>query len=295
MTAALIALLLPGSVMGEYVNFESPHVHPIDLRAGRLLVVNTPDALLELYTVGPAGGISHHRSIPVGLEPVTVRARTDDEAWVVNHLSDSISIVDLVRGVTIGTIQVGDEPTDVVFTGTLAFVAVSQLDQVRVYELANLEAQPRIIDLLSSDIRALATSPDRTKVYAIPMHSGNQTTVVNANIIQNNNDGLDQNRIDALGLNDISCNGNPPPYPPLPEGIVRNPTLLDPPAPAQPPVGLIVRWDEPSGRWLDEADQDWTHCLPYRLPDHDLFVIDAASATLDVTTVRHLGTTLFEV
>ncbi|MEK7799942.1 MAG: hypothetical protein AAB297_08950 [Acidobacteriota bacterium] len=34
-------------------------------------------------------------------------------------------------------------------------------------------------------------------------------------------------------------------------------------------------------------------CLPLLLPDHDLFVIDAA--TLGVSTVDHLGTTLFEV
>ena len=34
-------------------------------------------------------------SVPVGLEPVAVAARTDSEVWVVNHLSDSVSIVDV--------------------------------------------------------------------------------------------------------------------------------------------------------------------------------------------------------
>ena len=28
--------------------------------------------------------------IPVGLEPVSVRARTNDEVWVVNEVSDSV-------------------------------------------------------------------------------------------------------------------------------------------------------------------------------------------------------------
>ena len=35
--------------------------------------------------------------VPVGLEPVAVAARTNTEVWVVNHLSDSVSVVDLTR------------------------------------------------------------------------------------------------------------------------------------------------------------------------------------------------------
>ena len=38
---------------------------------------------------------THAASVPVGLEPVAVAARTDGEVWVVNHLSDSVSIVDV--------------------------------------------------------------------------------------------------------------------------------------------------------------------------------------------------------
>ena len=41
------------------------------------------------------GGLTHAGSVPVGLEPVAVAARTDAEVWVVNHLSDSVSIVDV--------------------------------------------------------------------------------------------------------------------------------------------------------------------------------------------------------
>jgi hypothetical protein len=54
-----------------------------------------------------------------------------------------------------------------------------------------------------------------------------------------------------------------------------------------------VRWNETTSQWVDDAGTDWTHCLPYRLPDHDLFVIDAT--TLAVSEVDHLGTSLFEV
>ena len=57
--------------------------------------------------------------MPVGLEPVAVAARTNTEVWVVNHLSDSVSIVDI--GATpprvVRTLLVGDEPRDIVFAG----------------------------------------------------------------------------------------------------------------------------------------------------------------------------------
>src|SRR5262249_61650053 len=102
-------------------------VHPIALTpsGGRLLVVNTPDALLEVFTVAPDGSLVTRQAIPVGLEPVSVRARTDTEAWVVNHLSDTVSIVDLGTGSVVRTLAVGDEPDDVVFASGKAFVAVS--------------------------------------------------------------------------------------------------------------------------------------------------------------------------
>ena len=76
--------------------FESGHVRPLALSpAGTwLFAVNTPDNRIEVFSV-TAGGVEHAGSIPVGLEPVAVAARTDSEVWVVNHLSDSVSIVDV--------------------------------------------------------------------------------------------------------------------------------------------------------------------------------------------------------
>src|SRR4029450_4829778 len=76
----------------SYTNFEVAHVHPIALTASgsRLLAVNTPDARLEVFAVAPDGTLTPERSIPVGLEPVSVTVRTASEAWVVNHLSDSV-------------------------------------------------------------------------------------------------------------------------------------------------------------------------------------------------------------
>ncbi len=292
---ALVAALGLDAERAAYVNFESSHVHPIDLTpaGGRLLAVNTPDATLDVFTVKPDGSLTPQATIPVGLEPVTVMARAESEAWVVNHLSDSVSIVDVDLGTVVRTLAVGDEPTDVVFAAGRAFVAVSQEDAVKVFDLSNLNAAPAKIDLFGSDTRALAVSSDGTKVYAVVLNSGNRTTVINVNNIFPTGFPLDQTRLQALGLNDTACDGPHPPYPPHPPGTARSTSLLDPPNGEQPPVSLIVRWDAATGRWRDDAGQDWTNCLPFLLPDHDLFVIDAS--TLATTTVRHLGTTLFEV
>ncbi|HET8948315.1 MAG TPA: hypothetical protein VFQ07_15150, partial [Candidatus Polarisedimenticolia bacterium] len=174
---ALVVCAGGGGARAAYVNFESSHVHPIDLTPSgtRLLAVNTPDALLEVFTVAADGTLASERSIPVGLEPVTVVARTDAEAWVVNTLSDTVSIVDLDLGTVTRTLAVGDEPTDVVFASGRAFVAVSQEDTVKVWSLADLTLPPVRVDLFGRDVRALAASSDGTKVYAVVLQSGNQT------------------------------------------------------------------------------------------------------------------------
>jgi DNA-binding beta-propeller fold protein YncE len=301
---ALIALSLaalcaatPGRA--TYVNFEVSQVHPVALTpsGSRLLAVNTPDALLEVFKVDAGGGLAPERAIPVGLEPVTVVARTDGEAWVVNNLSDTVSVVDLDLGTVTRTLFVGDEPTDVVFASGRAFVAVSQEDHVKVFSLADLSLPPVRVDLFGRDVRALAASPDGTRVYAVVLQSGNQTTVINANNIWSQNNGLNVTRLQALGLHNTACPGNiHPPYPPHPPGIARDPLLPDPPNGQQPPVGLIVRWDRGTARFLDDAGQDWTACLPLRIADRDLFIIDATNpTTAGVTSVPGLGTSLFEV
>jgi DNA-binding beta-propeller fold protein YncE len=296
MLSAIVLAVVPAGA--GYVNFESSHVNPIALTPSgdRLLAVNTPDALLEVFTVGPGGVLTHAAAVPVGLEPVTVVARSDTEAWVVNHLSDTVSVVDLAQGVTTRTLTVTDEPTDVAFANGRAFVSVAQDDAVLAFDLANLDAAPTKIDLFGRKPRALAVSNDGSRVWAVVLLSGNQTTVVSEGVIFNNDANLSTSRLTELGLNQITCNGTPPPYPPLPVGITRNPDLTDPPSVPQyvhPEVSLIVKWNEAVGRWEDETGADWNHCLPFRLPDHDLFGID--TTTLAVTEVDHLGTILFDV
>jgi hypothetical protein len=94
------------------------HTFALALTDVRLLAVNTSDGQLEIFDVAPDGTLAHTASVQVGLEPVAVAARTNDELWVVNHLSDSVSIVSLSGTPrVVRTLWVGDEPNDVVFAG----------------------------------------------------------------------------------------------------------------------------------------------------------------------------------
>ncbi len=280
----------------SYTNFEASQVHPITMTPSqdRLLVVNTPSATLEVYSIDGSGDLSLTDKIPVGLEPVSVAARSDNEAWVVNHLSDSISIVDLSLGMVTDTLKTSDEPYDVVFANGRAFVAVSQEDQVEVFDLSDLSAAPTVIEIFSVDPRALAVSGDGSQVYVVAEKSGNQTTVMNANVMIDNPEPFRAETYPEVGKNPQLCISEPGAYPPLPPGMTRNPAAPDVGADQTPFVGLIVKWNELTGAWEDETGKSWNHCLPVALPDQDLFVID--TTTLTVTqTISGLGTTLFEV
>jgi YVTN family beta-propeller protein len=95
--------------------------------------MNTPDNNLEIFSVG-ASGLTKLSSISVGLEPVSVAARSNTEVWVVNHLSDSISIVDVSASPARvkRTLLVGDEPRDIVFAGSggsRAFITTARRGQ----------------------------------------------------------------------------------------------------------------------------------------------------------------------
>ena len=127
---------LPVLAASPFALFESGQVRPLAMSpdGARLFAVNTPDNRLEIFDIG-MGTLTKVGSVPVGLEPVAVAARTNGEVWVVNHLSDSVSVVDVATPATarvVRTLLVGDEPRDVVFAGpggTRAFVTTAHRGQ----------------------------------------------------------------------------------------------------------------------------------------------------------------------
>jgi DNA-binding beta-propeller fold protein YncE len=270
--AAGLAAGSPAQAASPYTLFEGGQVRPLALSPDRklLFAVNTPDGRLDVFRV-TNGGLVHRGSVPVGLEPVAVAARTNEEVWVVNHLSDSISIVkiddDGDSGGVVRTLLVGDEPRDLVFAGpgrNRAFITTAHRGQnspvdpqlttpgvgradVWVFDAQHLGqslgGDPlTIINLFTDTPRALAVSPDGSHVYAAGFHSGNRTTTLN-------------------GLTfDVSLKPGPASNV---EGV---------PAPA---TGLIVQFD--GAHWVDEAGKTWDDTVKLSLPDKDVFVLDAAA------------------
>src|SRR5262249_10847528 len=122
----LVLFLLPGRnrLTGSpggpsFVEFESGQVRPLAISPDRqtLFAVNTPNGTLEAFDLSSGLPVFQYR-VPVGLEPVAVAVRSISELWVVNHLSDSVSIVSLAGTPHVTrTLLVGDEPRDIVFAG----------------------------------------------------------------------------------------------------------------------------------------------------------------------------------
>jgi DNA-binding beta-propeller fold protein YncE len=165
----------------SYVNFEGKQTSPVRLSADgtRLFAVNTPDARLSVFDVSHPSNPVLIAEIPVGIEPVSVNPRTADEVWVVNEVSDSISIVSVSQRIVTDTIYVKDEPADVVFAGGRAFVTAARKNQVVVFDATN-HTQLAPITLLGENPRALAVNGAGTKVYAAFALSGNHTTMIPA-------------------------------------------------------------------------------------------------------------------
>ena len=139
--ALVLALnVIPAHAL-DFVAFESGPVRPMALSpdGGLLYAVNTPDNRLEILRVSDAGTLAHVASVAVGLEPVAVAVHNAAEVWVVNHVSDSVSVVNVealearepgVPFVT-RTLLVGDEPRDIVFAQGRAFITTAHRGQQR--------------------------------------------------------------------------------------------------------------------------------------------------------------------
>ena len=268
---ALISLLLliffsPQAGAQNFANFESPHVHPLDITPSgdRVLAVNTADNRLEVFTVTPAG-LEWSASIPVGLEPVSVRVRNEDEAWVVNHLSDTVSIVNLQTGRVRGYVATGDEPCDVVFAGkpVRAFVSISQENRLEVFDPSDLGIAPVFVPIAGEDPRALVT--DGTLVHALIFEAGNGTTIIKHEVVDSN-------------LNPYPGNPNPPPN----DGRQFDPPLT-PGIPAPPRVSLILRKNA-DGQWMDDNGHDWSSAVTWDLHGHGMAVVDATDLSVAYQT-----------
>ncbi len=274
------------------VNFESPHVHPLALSPNErwLVAVNSHAAGVEVFEL--VNGIPEHRqSLYTGIDPVTVRFRSDDEVWVVNHLSDSVTILSIPSGDLLGILPTHDEPADVIFSekANKAFVSCSQVNELLAYDLGDLEAEPEVLSIRGEDPRALAASSDGRYVFAAVFESGNGSTVLGGGRATSDMLAYPPNVVnDPRGP---YSGVNPPPNKGdeiYPKFIFRDKDL---------PVSLIVRKDA-EGRWMDDNQGDWTRFVSgdladasgrvegWDLADHDIAIID--TLTNEVRYARSL-------
>jgi DNA-binding beta-propeller fold protein YncE len=290
----MCSLLMASSrAFAGFINFETAPVHPIELGPdGRTLAVcNLPDNRIELFDVS-SGTPQRTGSLLVGHDPVSVRFRTTNELWVVNHISSSVNVIDLTTRQITAILQTKAGPADLVFAGDnkQAYVSCSKEDTIQVFH-PETHILIRESAIAGDRPKALAVSPDGASVYAAIFESGNASTILAPRLTP-----LDQ-----------------PPLPSVvddPEGPYQG---QDPPPNAgvsfSPPMsqylhtnlvhrGSLIVKKNAAGRWMDDNAGDWSEFVSgakatrsgrvpgWDMPDRDLAVID--TSTHAVTYARGL-------
>ena len=312
----------------EFIAFESGQVRPLAKSPDgtKLFAVNTPDNHLEIFDIA-GGGLTHAASVPVGLEPVAVAARSNTEVWVVNHLSDSVSVVDVGASPprVVRTLLVGDEPRDVVIANGTAGERVMITTARRGQNWANhsTDAEPintpdQMAPFRTEGIgRALVWvyDPDNlgTNLEGDPLDvvtlfgdtpralsvSPDGNTVYAAVFHSGNQSTVvsEGSVCDTSGTN-ITNNVVEPSCTIL--SLVRPGGL---PLPhrshpgdnnVRPETGLIVRLNPVSGNWEDELGRSWNSEVKFNLPDLDVFEI-STSGLVVVGTHSGVGTINFNM
>ncbi|MCK5830094.1 MAG: YncE family protein [Methylococcales bacterium] len=268
----------------SFVLFESGQVRPLALSPDgqTLFAVNTPDNRLEVFNVSDKG-LNHLGSVSVGLEPVSVAVRSNNEVWVVNHLSDSISVVKInnhfslqkpIRNISnkrlvgrvVKTLHVGDEPRDIVFGGAQhgrAFITTAHRGQ-------NAPFDPKLTtpgigradvwvfdaawtgkNLGGEPLSIITLFGDTPRALAVS--PGGE--YVYAAIFHSGN------KTTTLFDDIVKSNSG------LPLPLTNFESIT------QPTTSLIVQFNDQ--KWVDGIGRDWSKQVKFSLPDKDVFVIDA--------------------
>ena len=148
---------------------------------------------------------------------------------------------------------------------------------VWVFDPANLDTTVggtplQIMSFFADTPRALAVSPDKNTVYVAGFKTGNQTTTISQARVCTGS----QNQPCTLSDGTMSPGGNPGP-------------ATDAQGEPAPEAGLIVKFNNASGHWEDELHRAWDHSVRFKLPDTDVFAIDA-NALIQINAYAHVGT-----
>lgn len=265
----------------------SPQTDPMALSndGTHLYVANTTSGTLSVLDLANPLAPTVVAEVKVGHDPTSVAVLPglvggDELVFVVNHISDSISVVSRNKLAVVQTIQeldaegvtLTDEPVSIEFASAQrAFVTLDQPNQVLVLDIdaaGHATINPTRLAITAQAPRALSVSGG--KLYVAPFESGNQTEFPTC--FPDDPRGYEVNENDAI-RSDEGCEFSAE----LLGGI--NPATL------QLQLGTIFEFaaDDPNigGRVIRDTD----------LPDRDLFVFDAQTLALE-QTVDTIGTML---
>ena len=279
-----------------YVNWENHPVHALDISPdnNRLAIAHTADNRVQIFAIdmGYPVALGH---IKVGIDPVSVRFNGNDEIWVVNHISDSITIIDFVTKKVKATLMTKDEPFDVVFANNKAFVSCSQANQVMVYDLNDLTKTATIVDIMAEDPRAMTVNNDGSKVYIASFESGNKSTILAGGIDEQ--DGTLGFPFNPVNRDETPYQGQNPPF----NAINGFSPAMNPQLPTPPKVSLIVKQNK-QGLWLDDNGKDWSDMISgenaemsgrlvgWKLLDHDITVINTQDLSISyISGLMNIG------
>jgi len=185
----LLYMMLVFSLNGQreigHPAFMSPHFSPIVISEDKVFVANTPCDTIDVLDA-KSGRLL--RRIPVGLDPVSLAVRPDGrELWVANHVSDSVSVIDLDQSKptflhVVATVQDldpetkatrFDEPVGIAFASNRkAYVALSSENKIAVVDVASRKVT-KSLPIRAQDPRAIMVRNER--LYVIPFESNNKT------------------------------------------------------------------------------------------------------------------------
>ncbi|MBL8767497.1 MAG: hypothetical protein JNL94_09040, partial [Planctomycetes bacterium] len=309
-----------------FVHFESGPVNALLLHPDgrRLFVTNTSDHRVEILRLrsaaelaappikshgalgsssgaaaagGPTfGGVSKgsatawvvEDAVFTGLEPVALALdpAQPDRLFVANHVSDSVSVVDLVKREVVATLHVGDEPSGLVTSQGRLFVACARapvapslpgqtapgaFDEhcVAVFDAAPPYAW--IANVVVPGFAPRDVVAHNGTVTVIPGHSGNRTTL------------LDETKTKQAGLEQWVGDAYDTTLP-------WNPVLL---RPELNPITFPRGWYVPNAGRIVFDDEYPGQTLV--LQDADLIAIDAQTLAVGPSPVQGVGTSLFDV